>query len=154
MNRITQGEAIISTGVGQHQMWAAQYSDFREPRLWLTSGSMGTMGFGLPAAIGAQFARPGQVATVKLTAYDFSIYGGLTATLERISADTIVDERGESYYQIIVRTDKSELVHRGKILPIIPGMVASIDILTGRKTVLDYLLKPILKARDRALTER
>ena len=58
MNRITEGEAIISTGVGQHQMWAAQYSDFREPRLWLTSGSMGTMGFGLPAAIGAQFARP------------------------------------------------------------------------------------------------
>jgi acetolactate synthase-1/2/3 large subunit len=57
MNRITNGEAIISTGVGQHQMWAAQYSDFREPRLWLTSGSMGTMGFGLPAAIGAQFAR-------------------------------------------------------------------------------------------------
>ena len=58
MNRITRGEAIISTGVGQHQMWAAQYCDFREPRLWLTSGSMGTMGFGLPAAIGAQFARP------------------------------------------------------------------------------------------------
>jgi len=58
MNRITRGEAIITTGVGQHQMWAAQYSDFREPRLWLTSGSMGTMGFGLPAAIGAQFARP------------------------------------------------------------------------------------------------
>ncbi|HEY5568097.1 MAG TPA: biosynthetic-type acetolactate synthase large subunit [Gammaproteobacteria bacterium] len=57
MNRITKGEAIISTGVGQHQMWAAQYFDFREPRLWLTSGSMGTMGFGLPAAIGAQFAR-------------------------------------------------------------------------------------------------
>ncbi len=58
MNRITRGEAIVSTGVGQHQMWAAQYCDFREPRLWLTSGSMGTMGFGLPAAIGAQFARP------------------------------------------------------------------------------------------------
>ena len=58
MNQITRGEAIISTGVGQHQMWAAQYSDFREPRLWLTSGSMGTMGFGLPAAIGAQFACP------------------------------------------------------------------------------------------------
>ncbi|HIF06026.1 MAG TPA: biosynthetic-type acetolactate synthase large subunit [Gemmatimonadetes bacterium] len=58
MNRMTKGEAIISTGVGQHQMWAAQYCDFREPRLWLTSGSMGTMGFGLPAAIGAQFARP------------------------------------------------------------------------------------------------
>jgi len=58
MNRITKGEAIISTGVGQHQMWAAQYFDFRAPRLWLTSGSMGTMGFGLPAAIGAAFARP------------------------------------------------------------------------------------------------
>ncbi len=58
MNKITQGEAIISTGVGQHQMWAAQYFDFREPRLWMTSGSMGTMGFGLPAAIGAQFAQP------------------------------------------------------------------------------------------------
>ncbi|HEX5421601.1 MAG TPA: biosynthetic-type acetolactate synthase large subunit [Gammaproteobacteria bacterium] len=58
MNRLTKGEAIIATGVGQHQMWAAQYFDFREPRLWLTSGSMGTMGFGLPAAIGAQLARP------------------------------------------------------------------------------------------------
>ena len=58
INRITQGEAIITTGVGQHQMWAAQYFDFREPRLWMTSGSMGTMGFGLPAAIGAQFGRP------------------------------------------------------------------------------------------------
>jgi acetolactate synthase-1/2/3 large subunit len=61
INRITRGEAIISTGVGQHQMWAAQYFDFREPRLWLTSGSMGTMGFGLPAAIGAQFARPNRL---------------------------------------------------------------------------------------------
>jgi len=58
MNRITGGDAIVTTGVGQHQMWAAQYCDFREPGLWLTSGSMGTMGFGLPAAIGAQFARP------------------------------------------------------------------------------------------------
>jgi acetolactate synthase-1/2/3 large subunit len=58
INRITNGEAIIATGVGQHQMWAAQYFDFRDPRLWLTSGSMGTMGFGLPAAIGAQFAHP------------------------------------------------------------------------------------------------
>jgi len=59
INRLTRGEAIIATGVGQHQMWAAQYFDFRRPRLWLTSGSMGTMGFGLPAAIGAQFANPG-----------------------------------------------------------------------------------------------
>lgn len=60
INRHTRGEAIITTGVGQHQMWAAQYFDYREPRLWLTSGSMGTMGFGLPAAIGAQFAQPGR----------------------------------------------------------------------------------------------
>jgi acetolactate synthase-1/2/3 large subunit len=57
INRLTQGEAVITTGVGQHQMWAAQYFDFRSPRLWLTSGSMGTMGFGLPAAVGAQFAQ-------------------------------------------------------------------------------------------------
>jgi acetolactate synthase-1/2/3 large subunit len=61
INRHTNGQAIISTGVGQHQMWAAQYFDYAEPRLWLTSGSMGTMGFGLPAAIGAQFARPDRV---------------------------------------------------------------------------------------------
>lgn len=61
INKHSKGEAIITTGVGQHQMWAAQYFDFREPRLWLTSGSMGTMGFGLPAAIGAQFARPDKV---------------------------------------------------------------------------------------------
>ncbi|MGH8034624.1 MAG: thiamine pyrophosphate-binding protein, partial [Lysobacterales bacterium] len=61
INELTRGEAIISTGVGQHQMWAAQYFDFRSPRLWLTSGSMGTMGFGLPAAIGAQFAKPGRL---------------------------------------------------------------------------------------------
>ena len=61
INRLTGGEAVIATGVGQHQMWAAQYFDFREPRLWLTSGSMGTMGFGLPAAIGAQFAQPGKI---------------------------------------------------------------------------------------------
>ena len=61
INDITGGKAIISTGVGQHQMWAAQYFDFLQPRLWLTSGSMGTMGFGLPAAIGAQFAKPGHL---------------------------------------------------------------------------------------------
>ncbi len=61
INKITKGEAVVSTGVGQHQMWAAQYFDFKQPRLWLTFGSMGTMGFGLPAAIGAAFAQPGKV---------------------------------------------------------------------------------------------
>ena len=64
INQLTGGDALISTGVGQHQMWAAQYFDFREPRLWLTSGSMGTMGFGLPAAIGAQFAQPDRLVIV------------------------------------------------------------------------------------------
>ena len=61
MNEITKGEAIVATGVGQHQMWAAQYIDFKNPRTWITSGSMGTMGFGLPAAIGAQLANPGKL---------------------------------------------------------------------------------------------
>ncbi len=61
LNKVTKGEAIVSTGVGQHQMWAAQYFDFKHPRTWLTSGSMGTMGFGLPAAIGAQLACPGKL---------------------------------------------------------------------------------------------
>src|SRR5262249_62325772 len=61
LNKITRGHAIVSTGVGQHQMWAAQYLDFVEPRTWLTSGSMGTMGFGLPASIGAQLANPGKL---------------------------------------------------------------------------------------------
>ena len=61
INKLTRGEAIVATGVGQHQMWAAQYFDFKQPRQWLTSGSMGTMGFGLPAAIGAQFARPDRI---------------------------------------------------------------------------------------------
>src|SRR5690606_22125708 len=61
INRLTGGDAIITTGVGQHQMWSAQYFDFKQPRLWLTSGSMGTMGFGLPAAIGAQVANPNKL---------------------------------------------------------------------------------------------
>jgi len=100
------------------------------------------------------FLHPGQKAMVKFTAYDFSIYGGLSATLEHISADTIADEQGESFYLIRVRTDQSSLESAGKPLPIIPGMTATVDILTGHKTVLDYLLKPILKARQEALRER
>jgi adhesin transport system membrane fusion protein len=103
------------------------------------------------------FLRPGQEATVKITAYDFSIYGGLTAKLERISADTIrddEDQRGERFYRAYLRTDRNTLAHHGEELPIIPGMTATVEILTGKKSVLDYVLKPILKARDRALTER
>lgn len=100
------------------------------------------------------FLRPGQEATIKVTAYDFSIYGGLAAKLERISADTIKDEEGESFYRVYLRTDQNTLGHHDAELPIIPGMTTQVEILTGEKTVLDYILKPILKARDRALRER
>lgn len=100
------------------------------------------------------FLRPGQAASVKFTAYDFSIFGGLTARLERISADTIINERGESFFSIAVRTDRNYLGSAQKPLPIIPGMTVSVDILTGKKTLLDYLLKPIKKAQYMALRER
>jgi adhesin transport system membrane fusion protein len=100
------------------------------------------------------FIRPGQPATVKITAYDYSIYGGLKAELEQISADTIQDERNERWFRVRLRTERAQLGASENPLPIIPGMTASVEILTGRKSVLDYLLKPILKARDRALRER
>ncbi|MCH8002642.1 MAG: HlyD family type I secretion periplasmic adaptor subunit [Proteobacteria bacterium] len=100
------------------------------------------------------FLRPGQKSTIKIAAYDFSIYGGLEATVEHISADTIKDEKGENFYRVYLRTARNTLLHQGDELPIIPGMTATIEILTGKKTVLDYILKPILKARDRALRER
>ncbi|MBF0445543.1 MAG: HlyD family type I secretion periplasmic adaptor subunit [Magnetococcales bacterium] len=100
------------------------------------------------------FLRPGQKAIVKISAYDFSIYGGLTGTLKQISADTITNEQGENFYKITVITDTSQLGPKNKRLPIIPGMVATTNILTGKKSVLDYLLKPILKAKHNALRER
>ena len=100
------------------------------------------------------FLRPGQNAIIKVSAYDFSIYGGLTASLERISADTIKDEQGESFYRVYLRTEESALNHNGETLPIIPGMTVTAEILTGEKSVLDYLMKPILKARGSALRER
>lgn len=100
------------------------------------------------------YLRPDQNAVIKVSAYDFSIYGGLTAKLERISADTIKDEEGESFYHVYLRTTENSLQHRGETLPIIPGMTVTAEILTGEKSVLDYLLKPILKAKDSALRER
>jgi len=101
------------------------------------------------------FLHPGQKAVVKLTAYDFSIYGGLEAELEHISADTIINEEdGESYYRIRLRTKQNYLEKNGAKLHIIAGMTADVDILTGKKSVLDYMLKPILKAKERALKER
>lgn len=100
------------------------------------------------------FLHPGQKAMVKFSAYDYTIYGGLKANLELISADTITDEEGNSFYLIQVRTDKNHLGSDAHPLLIIPGMIATVDIITGEKSVLDYLLKPVLKARAEALRER
>ncbi|MGE0385608.1 MAG: HlyD family type I secretion periplasmic adaptor subunit [Gammaproteobacteria bacterium] len=102
------------------------------------------------------FLHPGQPATVKITAYDFAIYGGLKGRLEQISADTISDEKdpSQTYYRILVRTETSHLEGRDGPLPIIPGMTASVEVLTGHKTVLDYILKPVLKVGQGALHER
>jgi adhesin transport system membrane fusion protein len=100
------------------------------------------------------FLRPGLKTVVKFSAYDFSIYGGLDGQLEHISADTILDEEGNSYYLVRVRTDKNYLGNDEAPLPIIPGMLSSVDIITGKKSILDYLLKPIIKAQQSALRER
>lgn len=103
------------------------------------------------------FINPSQKAIVKITAYDFSIYGGLDAKIVEISADSIVDKEskeGKSYYRVIVKTEKNYLERNGEKLPIIPGMVASVDIITGKKTILDFILKPILKVKQNALHER
>ena len=100
------------------------------------------------------FLHPGQKAMVKFSAYDYTIYGGLKANLELISADTITDEEGNSFYLIQVRTNKNHLGSDAHPLLIIPGMIATVDIITGEKSVLDYLLKPVLKARSEAMRER
>ncbi len=97
------------------------------------------------------FLRPGLKTTVKVSAYDFVIYGGLEGTLETIGADTVTDEKGNAFYTVKVKTSKSSL---GKNMPIMPGMVVEVDILTGEKSVLSYLLKPVLRAKSRALSER
>ncbi len=101
------------------------------------------------------FIHPGQNATVKFTAYDYAIYGGLDSVVEHISADTIHEpETDESFYKILVRTDRNYLIKGDEILPIISGMTVTVDILTGKKSVLAYLMKPLLRARNKALTER
>ncbi|MFB5642340.1 HlyD family type I secretion periplasmic adaptor subunit [Kluyvera ascorbata] len=100
------------------------------------------------------FLRPGQEAIVKFTAYDYTIYGGLKAKLEQISPDTVTDKEGKSFYVIRLRTEKNHLGSDKNPLIIIPGMVASVDIITGKKTILAYLLKPILRARAEAFRER
>lgn len=98
------------------------------------------------------FIHPGQAATVKFSAYDFSIYGGLDAVVENISPDTVTDERGEkTFYVVRVRTKSANFSEK---MPILPGMTGEVDVLTGKKTVLSYLLKPVLKAHSYALRER
>ncbi|EOD77483.1 ABC-type protease exporter, membrane fusion protein (MFP) family component PrtE/AprE [Grimontia indica] len=101
------------------------------------------------------FLHSGLPAVVKVTAYDFTRYGGLKGKLEHISADTTQDEKGNSFYLVRVRTDVSNLEDKeGTAMPIIPGMLTSVDIITGKRTVLDYILNPILRARESALRER
>ncbi|WP_028318305.1 HlyD family type I secretion periplasmic adaptor subunit [Desulfobulbus elongatus] len=100
------------------------------------------------------FLRPNQHAMVKFTAYDFTIYGGLEANLEHISADSITDKQGNDFYLVRLRTKQNYLGGKDKPLPIIPGMVVSVDILTGKKSILSYLLKPVLRAKYTALRER
>ncbi|MEL0152901.1 MAG: HlyD family efflux transporter periplasmic adaptor subunit [Halieaceae bacterium] len=97
------------------------------------------------------FLAPGQAANVKFTAYDFVVYGGMEGFIEQIGADTLLDSDDEPYYEVTVRTANVDF---GPDKPIIPGMTVDVDILTGRKTVLSYLMKPILRAQELALSER
>ena len=106
------------------------------------------------------FLHPGLAAMVKISAYDYSIYGGLKGKVQYISPDTLKDDQkaaagraDDTYYRVLILTDSSSLEAGGKSLPIIPGMVATVEIRTGEKTILDYLLKPVLRARE-AFRER
>ena len=101
------------------------------------------------------FIKVGDKALVKVSAYDFSIYGGLDGRVVQVSADSIYDEATkEAYFNVIIETDRSYLTSQGRRLPITPGMMTDTQIITGRKSVLSYLLKPVLKARSDALRER
>ena len=104
-----------------------------------------------PADIG--FVLPDMPAKVKITAFDYTDYGSMEAVVVDISPDTIVDEKGESFYQILVRTEKNYLGTEEKPLFIKPGMVAQVDIISGDRSILEYLLKPILRANEKALRE-
>jgi adhesin transport system membrane fusion protein len=100
------------------------------------------------------FLQPGLPAVIKISAYDFSVYKGMKARLVRISADTIENDMGERFYRAVLEVDDPVLRHKDEDLPIIPGMTATAEIITGKKTVLDYLLSPVLTARNQALRER
>ena len=100
------------------------------------------------------FLHPGLPAIVKVTAYDFTRYGGLKGTVEHISADTSQDEEGNSFYLVRVRTELSSLTKDdGTLMPIIPGMLTTVDVITGQRSILEYILNPILRAKDTALRE-
>jgi len=99
------------------------------------------------------FVKPGDAASVKITAYDYIVYGALDGAVERVGADAIEDESGNTWFQVTIRTETTTL-GRDETLPISPGMVAQVDIQTGRKTVLDYLLNPFVRAQREALRER
>ncbi len=100
------------------------------------------------------FVHVGQRALVKVTAYDFSIFGGLEGKIEYVGADSVVPQQGEPYYIAHVLTNSNAIDYYGKKLSISPGMIASVDVITGKRSILYYLTKPINKARERALTER
>lgn len=101
------------------------------------------------------FIKVGDPANVKVTAYDFSIYGGLRGRVQQVSADSIFDEaEREAYYTVLIETDRSYIARGGQRLPILPGMICDVEVLTGRRSILSYLLKPVNKAFDEALTER
>lgn len=101
------------------------------------------------------FIKIGDHANIKVTAYDFSVFGGLSGTVQQISADSIYDEvEREAYYLVVVETDRAFIERRGQKLPIVPGMICDVEIITGKKSILNYLLKPVAKAFDQALTER
>ena len=100
------------------------------------------------------FIRPGQPASIKVTAYDYTVYGDLPGTVERIGADTIMDEEKKPYYRVILKTPRTHLGPAEEPLPIMPGMVVSADIQTGKKSVLDYLTRPIQSVRHEAFRER
>lgn len=100
------------------------------------------------------FIRPGQPAKVKITAYDPQKYGSLDGELVRIGANSVSDQEGETFFEIEVRTVKNHMGDEANPLPITPGMVAEVEVITGKRTILEYMMKPILRARDRAFTER
>jgi len=101
------------------------------------------------------FIKVGDPANVKVTAYDFSTYGGLSGHVLQVSADSVYDEvERETYYTVLVETDRSYLTRGGQRLPIVPGMICDVEIITGKKSVLSYLMKPITRGLSEAMTER